>query len=587
MAATHDLLLTKILATVGPACSTTPTLVRMIEEGVRAFRINFSHGDLDDFDRSFACIREAAKQAGLTVGILGDLSGPKIRVEHVEDPGLVLAVGDHLEIVQHDIAAARDADTGVVTVSTTYPQMVDDAIPGHRLLINDGAIRTLIVDKTPSAEATHGNGRLVCRVTEGGLLTDKKGVNLPDTEVSAPALTDWDEECAAWAVERGVDFLALSFVRKAADVQQLKGLLKRLGRDNTGSRSATRLPIIAKIEKPQAIDELAGILDASDGVMVARGDLGVEMDVARVPVMQKQIIAAAHAHGKPVIVATQMLESMIQSYTPTRAEVSDVANAIIDGADAIMLSGETAVGSYPVQAVHTMARTAAITEAFDAQRRAGTTKPPANLRDSKYRTAALAHGVSTIVNDLHPKFVVMWSELGGGARHLSQNRLTTPILGISSSESALRQMTLSFGVHPFYMPPARRRAGLPRPGRQPPPRPRLGRAGRRHRHRQGRAPGHPRRHQRDPHPLRRRRLPHHLAPQDRRLETGPRPPMPPLYTLSRHVPHRRRPPGSGTRAGLGYLPISNCPTPRYPGNSWTAIPRPRVTHATPAARRTG
>ena len=461
MAATPDLLLTKILATVGPACSDVSTLVRMIEEGVRAFRINFSHGDLEDFDRSFTRVREASDRAGLTVGILGDLSGPKIRVEHVEDPGLVLSVGDHLEIVQHEQAAIRHPDTGVVTVSTTYPRMVDDALPGHRLLINDGAIRTLIIDKSdapPAAGAPGGNappeagGRLVCRVTEGGLLTDKKGVNLPDTQVTAPALTDWDEECAAWAVDRGVDFLALSFVRKAADVQQLKDLLKRLGRDNTNTRSATRLPIVAKIEKPQAIEELAGILDASDGVMVARGDLGVEMDVARVPVMQKQIIAAAHAHGKPVIVATQMLESMIQSYTPTRAEVSDVANAIIDGADAIMLSGETAVGSYPVQAVHTMARTAAITEAFDAQRRAGTTKPPANLRDSKYRTAALAHGVSTIVNDLHPRFVVMWSELGGGARHLSQNRLTTPILGISSSKAALRQMTLSFGVHPFHMP---------------------------------------------------------------------------------------------------------------------------------------
>ena len=447
MAGNADLLLTKILATVGPACSDVPTLVRMIEEGVRAFRINFSHGALDDFEQSFTRIRGASAATGTTVGILGDLSGPKIRVEHVEPPGIMLNAGDHLEVTRRDTPASRHPDTGVVTVSTTYPDMVDDARPGHRLLINDGAIRTLITDQVLTTDP-----RLVCRVTEGGLLTNKKGVNLPDSHVTAPALTDWDEECAAWAVERGVDFLALSFVRRAADVQQLKDLLKRFGRDNTGTRSATRLPIVAKIEKPQAIEELAGILDASDGVMVARGDLGVEMDVARVPVMQKRIIAAAHAHGKPVIVATQMLESMIQHATPTRAEVSDVANAIIDGADAIMLSGETAVGAYPVQTVHTMARTAAIAEAYDAERRAGTTKPPANLRDSKYRTAALAHGVSTIVNDLRPRFVVMWSELGGGARHLSQNRMTVPILGISSSEAALRQMTLSFGVHPFHMP---------------------------------------------------------------------------------------------------------------------------------------
>ncbi|MEM8736997.1 MAG: pyruvate kinase [Planctomycetota bacterium] len=453
---TQPLLLTKILATVGPSCSEPDTLVRMIEEGARAFRVNFSHGDFPDFARSVESIRSAADQTGVSVGILGDLSGPKIRVTTVTGGALELAVGDHVEFTQRDVVADRDEATGVVTVGTTYPEMVDDVEPGQRLLVNDGAIRMLVTDRVrPTDPAEQGrrpeDPRLICRVTTGGTLSNKKGVNLPDTQVSAPALTDWDEECAAWAVENQLDYLALSFVRKADDVRQLNALLMKLGRDNRKLRSHTRLPIVSKLEKPQAIEELDEILEETDAVMVARGDLGVEMDLAEVPILQKKIIRQAHDHGKPVIVATQMLESMIESYTPTRAEVSDVANAILDGTDAIMLSGETAVGAHPIQAVHTMARTAQLTEAYDAERRAGTTKPPANLQDSRYRTAALAHGVSTIVNDLRPAYVVMWSELGGGARYLSQNRLRTPIITVSSKESALRQMALLFGVHPVHM----------------------------------------------------------------------------------------------------------------------------------------
>ncbi|MEM9881631.1 MAG: pyruvate kinase, partial [Planctomycetota bacterium] len=454
--ASSPMLLTKILATVGPACRDAATLTRMIEEGARAFRVNFSHGDFPDFQASVDAIRAASAAAGITVGILGDLSGPKIRVTKVAGGSLELAVGDHVEFTQRDVTAHRYPETGVVTVGTTYPEMVDDVEPGQRLLVNDGAIRMLVTDKVTADDPETGNRRpsdprLICRVTEGGTLSDKKGVNLPDTHVSAPALTDWDEECAAWAVEAGLDFLALSFVRKADDVRQLNDLLLRLGRDNRSLRSHSRLPIVSKLEKPQAIDELDAILEETDAVMVARGDLGVEMDLARVPVIQKQIIRKAHDYGRPVVVATQMLESMIESFTPTRAEVSDVANAILDGTDAIMLSGETAVGKHPIQAVHTMARTAAIAEAYDAERRAGTTKPPEHLRDSKYRTAALAHGVSTIVNDLHPAFVVTWSELGGGARYLSQNRLRTPIIAISSRDAALRQMALLFGVHTVHM----------------------------------------------------------------------------------------------------------------------------------------
>lgn len=459
-ASAPPLLLTKILATVGPASREADTLVRMIEEGARLFRVNFSHGDFDDFQQSIDAIRDAATQAGVSVGILGDLSGPKIRVTTVKDGQLELEAGDHVEFTQRDATADRDPDTRVVTVGTTYPEMVDDVEPGQRLLVNDGAIRMLVTDKVrPDDDPSRDNHkrrpddpRLICRVTTGGTLSNKKGVNLPDTHVSAPALTDWDEQCAAWAVEAGLDFLALSFVRKADDVRQLNDLLQKLGRDNRTLRSHSRLPIVAKLEKPQAIDELDEILQETDAVMVARGDLGVEMDLAHVPIIQKKIIRRAHAYGKPVIVATQMLESMIESFTPTRAEVSDVANAILDGTDAIMLSGETAVGAHPIQVVHTMARTAQVTEQYDAQQRVGTTKPPSHLRESRYRTAAIAHGVSTIVNDLQSVCVVMWSELGGGARFLSQNRLRVPIFAVSSSEPALRQMSLLFGVHPVHMP---------------------------------------------------------------------------------------------------------------------------------------
>lgn len=448
--------MTKILATVGPACQDPAVLSRMIEEGARLFRVNFSHGDFEDFQTSVDAIRAAAQETGVPVGILGDLSGPKIRVTTVRGGSLELAVGDHVEFTKRDVEASRNPDNHVVTVGTTYPAMVDDVEPGQRLLVNDGAIRMLVTDRVlPSDKPIEGrrpdDPRLICRVTEGGTLSNKKGVNLPDSQVSAPALTDWDEECAAWAVEAELDFLALSFVRKADDVRQLNDLLLKLGRDNRSLRSHSRLPIVSKLEKPQAIDELDAILEETDAVMVARGDLGVEMDLAQVPIIQKKIIQHAHDHGKPVIVATQMLESMIHSFTPTRAEVSDVANAILDGTDAIMLSGETAVGDHPIQVVHTMARTASLTEQYDIEQRAGTTNPPANLRNSKYRTAALAHGVSTIVNDLNPAFVVMWSELGGGARYLSQNRLSCPIVAVSSSQPALRQMSILYGVHPVHM----------------------------------------------------------------------------------------------------------------------------------------
>ncbi|MFA9479562.1 pyruvate kinase [Phycisphaerales bacterium AB-hyl4] len=441
--------LTKIIATVGPACADVTSLARLIEEGAHVFRINFSHGSFDDFHKALTNIREASRQTETPIGILGDLSGPKIRVKPVRENVIHLVTGDCLEFVDHGDETYRDENTDHIIVPTTYSPLVNEVHPGHRVLIDDGAIRTLATERI----TVDGKPRLVCRVIQPGPLSSKKGVNLPDSDISAPSLTEWDDQCVDWAIAHGVDYLALSFVRKADDIKLLKDQLRSKGRDNRALRSHTRLPIIAKIETPQAVRELNGILEECDGVMVARGDLGVEMDLAEVPVVQKRIISEAHHHGKPVIVATQMLQSMIEAAAPTRAEVSDAANAILDGADALMLSGETAVGKHGDQAVAVLRKVAAVTEQYDApNHRAAAARPPKLSQASRYRTAALAHGVSVIVKDLDARFVVTWSELGGGARYLSQNRMTVPIIAVSSNEVALRQMCLMFGVTPVWMP---------------------------------------------------------------------------------------------------------------------------------------
>lgn len=446
-------ILTKIIATLGPASADPDTLTKMVEQGVRVVRINFSHGKLEDFKRMLDVVREVQERTGEPIAALGDLSGPKIRVLGVQNDTLELEPGDHVEITQRDIDAYRDPDTKVVTLGTTYPLMVDDAEIGHRLLINDGSIRMLVTDKVkPTDPDIHGRNpgdpRLICTVTIGGTLSPKKGINLPDSNLTAPSLTDWDRQCAEFAVENDFDFLALSFVRKAEDVEELDRLIyKTVGRTKAG-RVRARLPIIAKIEMPQAIRELDGIIKVADAVMVARGDLGVEMDLARVPILQKQIIKMAHDHGKPVIVATQMLESMIDSATPTRAEVSDVANAILDGADATMLSGETAVGRFPVLTVQHMARAASFAEHYIADDLMRDTRPPRFARSERHRPAALAHGVSVMVQDLRARCVVMWTARGGGVRYMSQNRLAVPIVALCPDIRVLRQLALMFGVRP-------------------------------------------------------------------------------------------------------------------------------------------
>ncbi|WP_432798528.1 pyruvate kinase [Poriferisphaera sp. WC338] len=446
--------MTKILATVGPSCNTPEEFAQLIEQGARVARINFSHGTFDDFAVALHAVREASRLTGEVVGVLGDLSGPKIRVPKVAGDVMEVGQGELVEITgDKTVAAYRDEDRGVTVISSNYDKIVAEVDPGHRVLIDDGAVRLRVVDRKPVILG-NGNGhvreepRLICEVEVGGKVSNKKGINLPDSEISVPSLTDWDKECLKWAIANEVDYLALSFVRKAEDISELNRELHKYGYDRKGQRGMGHMPIVAKIETPQAIADLDKICEKSNAVMVARGDLGVEMDLAEVPVIQKQIIQRAHGWGKPVIVATQMLQSMIDAPVPTRAEVSDVAGAIMAGADAVMLSGETAVGKYACEAVEVMARTARITEAGNEWEHEGTTNAPKKLRANKYRTAALAHGVSVVVNDLQAKYVVVWTELGGTAQHISQNKLTVPIVALSSNLRTLRQMSLFFGVKP-------------------------------------------------------------------------------------------------------------------------------------------
>lgn len=448
-----DFILTKIIATLGPASAGVENIKMLIHEGARVFRVNFSHGTTESFSVLIDEVRQASAEINIPVAVLGDLSGPKIRVGQVVEGGVMLEPGMLVEFCRENITAGGPKE-GKVVFSTTLPLMIDEVQPGHRVLIDDGNV--LLNCTGNNADC------LICEVIEGGLVTSKKGINLPDTSLSVPAMTEWDLHCLEFAVKKRVDYLALSFVRCAADVFMLKDRLKSLGarpfepvlyRDSDISfvpDDSLFIPIISKIEKPQAINDLDQIVAESDGIMIARGDLGVEMDVAEVAVLQKKIISTCHDQGVPVIVATQMLQSMIDSPTPTRAEVSDVANAIYDGVDAVMLSGETAVGKWPAAAVRMMSRIARLTNNHIREQKIS--QPlPRHMQESRYRTAALAHGVKSIVKDIDAQLIVVWSKYGGGALYLSQLDIPRPILAFSDLPATLNRMSLLYGIHPELM----------------------------------------------------------------------------------------------------------------------------------------
>lgn len=415
---------TKIIATLGPASREAAIIEAMIDNGVDVFRLNFSHGTLDDHDKLLKTVNASRTGRRQMTAVLGDLCGPKIRTGRIEPEGQILQSGEKVSIMpSNQVGTAH-------SFGTNYEYFNQDVQIGHRIFIDDGQITLSVVSRDGED--------LVCEVVDGGPLRSHKGINLPDTQIRKPSITEFDWQCVGWAIERDLDFLALSFVRSADEINQLKEHIRGAGAD---------IKVVSKIETPQALAYLESIVDASDAVLVARGDLGVELDLAEVPLIQKRITKMCRDCGKPVIVATQMLQSMIENPTATRAEVSDVANAVMDFTDAVMLSGETAVGKYPVKAARTMERIARVTEAYlDEQytihQRSMTTGRSA-------LAAAVARGVAQLVEDIDVKLVAVWSQSGSSARLLSKARIDVPILALSSDEKACRQMCLHYGVVPY------------------------------------------------------------------------------------------------------------------------------------------
>ncbi len=448
--------MTKIIATLGPATDTSEKIQNLIEAGVRVFRINFSHGSFSDYDNLIKKIRIAVSLTDQYVGILGDLSGPKIRTGKVITEGVLLKKNQEIKFVKKEVIGGSIGQE--YTFSTTYPQFIDEVKLGESILLDDGNIELRCVDKLGNEE----DAELVCKVIEGNLLTTAKGINLPESDLSMPSLTEKDLKCLDYAIENKLDYLALSFVRKKEDIILLKNMMKERNARPSGLDVTSGdlgfstyfeddyIPIISKIEKPQAIDNLEEIIDESDGIMVARGDLGVEMDLAEVALLQKKIITLCKQHMKPVIVATQMLQSMIDNSVPTRAEVSDVANAIMDGADAVMLSGETAVGNYPVKAVKMMTRVARKTNSYQVENNS----QPANYTPYEgllRRKAAMARGVAIMAKEMKAKFIVTWLHSGGSSVFLSQQKLNIPIIACGENTRRLQQLSILYSISPFYM----------------------------------------------------------------------------------------------------------------------------------------
>jgi len=415
--------LTKIIATIGPACSGAETIRAMVEGGLDVARLNFSHGTRDEHLAALNNIRAAARELRRPVAIMQDLCGPKIRVGELRAPSVELRTGAAIRIQK---AAVRGDEKAI---SCTYPQMVDDVRVGERILIDDGLIELKAVAKT--------NDYLDCAVVAGGTLRPHKGINLPGVKISAPALTPKDREDLEWGIEHAVDYVALSFVRRAEDMEELREILRSRGAD---------IHTVAKIEKPEAIEHIEKIIRASDVIMVARGDLGVEMRVEEVPTLQKRLIKLCAKFNKPVIVATQMLESMIENPTPTRAEVSDIANAILDGTDAVMLSGETSIGKYPLKALAMMAHVAERAE--ESIRDAAPGEWRLETGGSRDFGDIIADAAAHLVARLSVKIVMGFTASGKSARLLSKRRMAAPILGTTMSEAVVRRMCLYRGVAP-------------------------------------------------------------------------------------------------------------------------------------------
>ena len=416
---------TKIVATLGPATNTPERIAGLIRAGMNVARMNFSHGTHADHAARIAMVRRAAAEAGKYIAILQDLQGPKIRTGPLEGGTPVeLLAGQRFLITSEPMIGTAER------VSTTYTMLPQDVRPRDRILLSDGLIELVVITRSDTEVETE--------VVHGGRLKEHQGINLPGVRVSAPAATEKDLEDLQFGLEQDVDYIALSFVRKASDVVQVKEIIKRAGKDT---------PVVAKIERPEALDVLPEIMAVADVIMVARGDLGVEMPPERVPLVQKQIIDAANRALIPVITATQMLESMIQNPRPTRAEASDVANAIIDGSDAVMLSGETAAGAYPIEAVQMMALIADAIEGSGRHSEVGS--PRWAIPEVQSTARAIADAAATIGRLLPVRSIAVLTQSGSSARLVSHYRPAVPVIALCPNEATARRTALYWGVTPL------------------------------------------------------------------------------------------------------------------------------------------
>ncbi|MFD9790534.1 pyruvate kinase [Streptomyces sp. NPDC059070] len=416
----------KIVCTLGPATDTYDQIKALVEAGMDVARFNLSHGGYADHEERYQHVRKASDETGRSVGVLADLQGPKIRLGRFHEGPVLLERGDEFTITVEDVQGDRHI------CGTTYSGLAEDVTPGERILVDDGKVALEVVGVD--------GPRVRTRVAEGGMVSDHKGLNLPGVAVSVPALSEKDVEDLRWALRIGVDIIALSFVRSGRDIEDVHRVMDEEGR---------RVPVIAKIEKPQAVESIDDIVAAFDGIMVARGDLGVEMPLEQVPIVQKRAIKLAKRNAKPVIVATQMLDSMIDNSRPTRAEASDVANAVIDGTDAVMLSGETSVGKYPVETVRTMSRI--VTAAEEDVLAKGL--PPLTER-SKPRTqgGAVARAAAEMGDFLNAKYLVAFTQSGDTVKRLSRYRSPIPLLAFTPDPATRSQLNLTWGVETFLGP---------------------------------------------------------------------------------------------------------------------------------------
>jgi pyruvate kinase len=417
---------TKIVATLGPASESEEVIKKMMLAGTNVFRINFSHADHSDVAERIQIIREISQELNLHISILGDLQGPKLRVGVIED-GAVVNPGDLVEF-----NTAKPFEGNAKSAYMTYKQFPMDVNPGEQILLDDGKLIFEVVssDKKES---------VIAKVIQGGAFKSKKGVNLPNTRVSLPALTKKDIEDAIFAIEQQVDWIALSFVRNSQDLIELQDLIKK--------HSEYKIPIIAKIEKPEAIENIDKIIAYCDGLMVARGDLGVEVPAAEVPIIQKNLVLKAKKARIPVIIATQMMETMIDSLTPTRAEVNDVANSVMDGADAVMLSGETSVGDYPVQVIETMT---SILKSVEDSSLISVPQNPPKIRTPRFITKSVCYHAAHIANEINAKAICTLTNSGYTAFQISAWRPSAAVLVFTSNKRILSQLNLLWGVKAFY-----------------------------------------------------------------------------------------------------------------------------------------